>query len=85
MSDKYYIAIGSSFTPKKFFNRDTQGFTDIRPIAEEGGYTYLGANRLSKSGEPYKNWLAMCENAPGLTLWVISESSAREKGFELSA
>jgi hypothetical protein len=34
-----------------------------------------GAQRLSKSGEPFKIWLVMIENNDKLTLWAVSEDS----------
>lgn len=75
--DTWYIAIGDEVRPRKYFNRETQGFTDIAPNVK-CRYTYKGANRLRNSGEPYKIWAAMCENAPDLVLWSLSESSYRD-------
>lgn len=74
---KYFVALGNNFAPKKFFNRKTQGFTDVNPIAEEG-YTFRGAMRLNKSGEPFKIWQRMVENDRNLILWVVSEESAKK-------
>ena len=67
---KWYIALGDQSKPRKFFNRETQGFTDVAPVSD---YKESGANRLTISGEPYKIWVAMCENAPDLVLWRFSE------------
>ena len=74
MSNNWFIATGSTFAPKKFFSRVTQGFTEITPTAD-CAYTKRGAQRLHKSGEPFKIWLAMIENNNKLTLWAVSEDS----------
>jgi hypothetical protein len=66
----WFIALGDISNPRKFFNRETQGFTDVAPVS---AYKERGANRLANSGEPYKIWTAMCENDPNLVLWWISE------------
>lgn len=66
----WFIALGDNMKPRKFFNRDTQGFTDVAPVSV---YKERGAARLATSGEPYKIWVAMCENAPDLVLWRVSE------------
>lgn len=68
----WFIALGDNRKPRKFFNRETQGFTDVAPVS---AYKERGANRLAMSGEPYKIWVAMCENAPDLVLWCVSEDS----------
>jgi len=73
---KWFIALGDQSKPRKFFNRDTQGFTDIAPVS---AYKESGANRLVISGEPYKIWVAMCENASDLVLWRVSEEHYLKK------
>jgi hypothetical protein len=74
MSNKWFIATGSTFTPNKFFSRKTQGFTENTPSAD-CAYTMRGAQRLQRNGEPFKIWLAMTENNDKLTLWAVSEDS----------
>lgn len=67
----WYVAIGTVVAPRKFFNRNTQGFTDIAPNTK-CQYTYAGSRRVSSSGEPYKIWARMLENDPDLVLWTFS-------------
>jgi hypothetical protein len=78
MSNTWFIATGSTFRPKKFFSRKTQGFTEIAPNAD-CVYTQRGAARLTVHGEPFKIWQAMCENDNKLVLWAVSEDSLKEK------
>jgi hypothetical protein len=80
MSEKWFIATGSTFAPKKFFSRKTQGFTEITPN-EDCAYTQRGAQRLHSCGEPFKIWARMVENNDDLTLWAVSEETLKYKAI----